>query len=227
MHELSSSSLSLLLYSSNLRKFSWLTFVPAERCLNSTTGIQVRHPLSHFNFITYLSLKSYDSWGQRQIYGCKVKEKNRIDLKTAFRKGLEREIGRNSESFKEGKIYWKWREINISSREGTSWSLDNLKYWYKRQSSLSQSLWLWENSWIISWPPLLRWESGGQNPGGRAVPRRQAWTIKPPPGWSTIFPILWGLFKPHAEDDDAQVKWTWIPAWLYGAESPAPPAILL
>jgi len=36
-----------------------------------------------------------------------VKEKNRIDLKTAFRKGLEREIDRNSESFKEGKIYWK------------------------------------------------------------------------------------------------------------------------
>ena len=64
MHELSSSSSSSsssVFYSSNLKKFSQLTFVPAEQCLNSIAGIQVRHPLSHFNFITYLSLKSYDS----------------------------------------------------------------------------------------------------------------------------------------------------------------------
>ena len=188
MHELSSSS-SLLFYSSSLKKLSWLTLVPAERCLSSTAGIQVHRPLAQFNFIAYLSLKSYDSWGQRQIHGCKVKEKNRIDLKTAFRKELERGIDRNSESVKRGK--YTGREEKSVSPQGKGlyraliiWSSD-----VKDKALCPKACDSGKTAALYLGLPCWG-ESLGDRTRGRAVPFQQAWTINLPPGWSAIFPIL-------------------------------------
>ena len=152
-----------------------------------------RHPgPSSFGTIQFHRIfvsKSYDSWGQRQIHGCKVKEKNRIDLKTAFRKELERGIDRNSESVKRGK--YTGREEKSVSPQGKGlyraliiWSSD-----VKDKALCPKACDSGKTAALYLGLPCWG-ESLGDRTRGRAVPCQQAWTINLPPGWSAIFPIL-------------------------------------